>query len=88
MLEHEFIRPLDSPNGAPMLFVPQKDGNFRFCIDYHWLNKRTIQNRYPLPLLEEMFDCLGGAKVLSKIDLSQSTGKCQSMSRTSQRQHS
>ena len=50
MLEHEFIRPSDSPYGAPMLFVPKKDGSLWFCINYHWLNKHTIQNRYPLPL--------------------------------------
>ena len=69
MLEHKFIRPSDSPYGAPVLFIPKKDGNVRFCIDYRWLNKRTIWNRYPLPLPEEMLDCLGGAKVFSKIDL-------------------
>ena len=31
--------------------------------------QKTIQNQYPLLLLEEMFDRLGGSKVLSKIDL-------------------
>ena len=69
MLEHEFIRPSDSPYGAPIFFVPNKDDNLQFCIDYHWLNKRTIRNRYPLPLLEEMLDRLGGARVFIKIDL-------------------
>ena len=49
MLEHEFIRPTNSPYGAPVLFVPKKDGSLRFYIDYDWLNKCTIQNRYPLP---------------------------------------
>ena len=36
---------------------------------YRWLNKKTIRNRYPLPLPEEMFDRLGGSRVFSKIDL-------------------
>ena len=53
MLEHEFIRPSDSPYGAPILFIPREDGSLQFCIDYRWLNKRTIWNRYPLPVLEE-----------------------------------
>ena len=69
MLEHGFIKPLDSPYGAPVLFVPKKDGSLLFCIDYHWLNKKTVKNRYPLPLPEELFDRLGSAKVFSKIDL-------------------
>ena len=69
MLEHGFIRPSDSPYGAPVLFAPKKDGGLRFCIDYRWLNKRTVRNWYPLPLPEEMLNRLGGAKVFSKIDL-------------------
>ena len=69
MLEHEFIRPSDSSYGAPILFVPKKDSSLRFCIDYRWLNKRTIWKRYPLFLLEEILDRLGGARVFSKIDL-------------------
>ena len=69
MLEHGFIRPSESPYGAPVLFAPKKDGGLRFCIDYRWLNKKTVKNRYPLPLPEEMFDRLGGATVFSKIDL-------------------
>ena len=68
-LEHGFIRPSDSPYGAPVLFASKKDGGLRFCIDYRWLNKKTVKNRYPLPLPEEMFDRLGNAKVFSKIDL-------------------
>ena len=69
MLEHGFIKPLDSPYDALVLFVPKKDGSLRFCIDCRWLNKKMVKNRYPLPLLEELFDRLGSAKVFSKIDL-------------------
>ena len=68
-LEHGFVRPSDSPYGAPVLFVPKKDGSLRFCIDYRWLNKKTVKNRYPLPLPKELFDWLGSAQVFNKIDL-------------------
>ena len=69
MLEHGFIRPSDSPYGAPVLFTPKEDCDLQFCIDYYWVNKRTVRNQYSLPLLEEMLDRLSGAKVFSKIDL-------------------
>ena len=47
MLEHRFIRPSDSLYGAPVLFAPKKDGGLWFCIDYDWLNKRTVRNCIP-----------------------------------------
>ncbi|GKE56935.1 putative reverse transcriptase domain-containing protein, partial [Tanacetum coccineum] len=39
-----FIRPSSSPWGAPILFVKNKDGSFRMCIDYRELNKLTVKN--------------------------------------------
>ncbi|GKB60675.1 putative reverse transcriptase domain-containing protein [Tanacetum coccineum] len=53
-----FIRPSTSPWGAPVLFVKNKDGSFRMCIDYRELNKLTIKNRYPLPRIDDLFDQL------------------------------
>nr|GEY68967.1 putative reverse transcriptase domain-containing protein [Tanacetum cinerariifolium] len=42
--EKGFIRPSSSPWGAPVLFVKNKDGSFRMCIDYRELNKLTVKN--------------------------------------------
>ncbi|GJW15237.1 putative reverse transcriptase domain-containing protein [Tanacetum coccineum] len=64
-----FIRPSSSPWGAPILFVKKKDGSFRMCIYYHELNKLTVKNRYPLSIIDDLFDQLQGSSVYSKIDL-------------------
>nr|GFB26918.1 putative reverse transcriptase domain-containing protein [Tanacetum cinerariifolium] len=49
--DKDFIRPCSSHWGAPVLFVKKKDGSFLMCIDYRKLNKLTVKNRYPLPLM-------------------------------------
>ncbi|GKE35248.1 putative reverse transcriptase domain-containing protein [Tanacetum coccineum] len=64
-----FIRPSSSPWGVPVLFVKKKDGTFRMCIDYQELNKLMVKNRYPLPIIDDLFDQLQGSSVYSKIDL-------------------
>ena len=58
-----------SPAGAPILFVPKKDGGLRLCVDYRGLNAMTIKNRHPLPLITETLDRLSGAKRFTKLDL-------------------
>jgi hypothetical protein len=58
-----------SPAGAPILFIPKKDGTLRLCVDYQGLNKVTVKNQYPLPLISEILDRLAGAKFFSKLDL-------------------
>nr|GEU52420.1 retrotransposable element Tf2 [Tanacetum cinerariifolium] len=55
--------------GAPVLFMRKKDGSFHMCIDYMKLNKLTIKKRYPLPMIDDLFDQLQGACYFSKIDL-------------------
>jgi RNase H-like domain found in reverse transcriptase/Reverse transcriptase (RNA-dependent DNA polymerase)/Integrase zinc binding domain/Chromo (CHRromatin Organisation MOdifier) domain/Retroviral aspartyl protease/Integrase core domain len=68
-LSKGFIRRSESPAGAPILFVKKKDGSLRLCVDYRGLNKVTVPNRCPLPLISETFDRLGKAKRFTKLDM-------------------
>ena len=51
-----------------MLFVKNKDGSLRMCIDFRQLNKVTIKNGYPHQNIDDLFDQLQGASYFSKID--------------------
>ena len=68
-LKKGFIRPSQSPAGAPIFFIKKKDGSLKLTIDYRGLNAVTIKNRYPLPLIGESLDRLRSAKCFTKIDL-------------------
>ena len=69
LLAQGHIRPSQSPYGAPVLFVPKKDGRWRMCIDYRVLNKPMIRDRYPLPRIDDLLDRLGKARHFTTLDL-------------------
>jgi len=54
MLAEGKIADRKSPYGAPILFVPKPDGSLRPCVNNKNINKFTILNKYPLPLMAEL----------------------------------
>src|SRR5271168_4960031 len=64
-----FIRHSSSPHGAPILFVRKKDGSLRLCVDYCGLNKITKKDRYPLPLISDLLNTAGKARIYTSLDL-------------------
>jgi hypothetical protein len=63
------LRPSTSPYGSMALIVKKKDGTPRVVIDYRALNDVTVKNKYPLPLMDELFDRTQGARFFTSIDL-------------------
>ncbi|GBG65726.1 hypothetical protein CBR_g52320 [Chara braunii] len=69
LLRLGFIKPSNSPWGAPVLFARKADGTLRLYIDYCGLNCYTVKNSYPMPHFDELFDRLAGNRFFTKIDL-------------------
>ena len=51
------------------MFIPKKDGKRRMVQDYRYVNKFTVKNSYPLPLISDLVDNMGTQRVFTKMDL-------------------
>lgn len=76
LLDDKIIRPSISPYSAPVWIVPKKldasgKRKFRMVIDYRKLNDKTIEDKYPLPRIEEILDNLGKCSYFTTLDLAQ-----------------
>jgi hypothetical protein len=70
------IVPTASTFNTPCFLVPKKGpsgakDDFRICLDFRSLNALLPSDRWPLPLIGEIFEALAGAQVFSTLDLYQ-----------------
>lgn len=69
MLQKGVIQESHSPYASPIILVKKKDGGWRMCVDYTYLNALTVKNKYPLPVVDELLDELSGANYFTKLNL-------------------
>lgn len=69
MLDRCIIQDSSSPFASPVVLAGKKDGTWRLCVDYRELNSKTVKNKFPIPVVEELIDELSSSTVFTKLDL-------------------
>lgn len=69
LLNKGIIRESISPYCSNIVLVKKKTGDYRMCVDYRILNKYLVRDQFPMPVIDDLLDCLKNAKYYTKLDL-------------------
>ncbi|XP_076546690.1 uncharacterized protein LOC143305763 [Osmia lignaria lignaria] len=69
LLKQGIIRLSNSPYASPIVMVRKKNGEIRLCVDFREINKLTIRDNFPVPLIDDYLDQLRDKQYFTKLDL-------------------
>lgn len=63
LLKTGIVQPSSSSYDSPLVLVKKKDNTWRLCVDYRKLNNMTLKERFPIQLIDDLMDEMGGSAV-------------------------
>jgi len=69
LLNMGVIPPSMSPYSSLVVMVLKKEGSWCMCPDYRALNKLTIKEKFPIPIINDLLDELSRIEFFIKLDL-------------------
>lgn len=69
LMEKGIIQKSKSEYASPVVIVPKENGQLRLCQDYRQINKYTVLDPFPFPIIDDIISGFGGCTNFTKIDL-------------------
>jgi len=86
-LKSGVIQISSSSYASPVVLVSKKDGTWRLCVNYRDLNKQTVKDIFPIPLVGDLLDEVHGSTLFSKINLRAGYNQVTDVHKTAFRTH-
>ena len=70
LVEADIIEPVDASEWiSPLVVVHKKNGDIRLCVDLRNVNEAIVEDKFPLPHIDELLSEMRGSKVFTTLDL-------------------